>query len=94
MMTVTFFLNIDKGRTFWIVLAILNMIWISNNLLCRLKKNEDIACEVLMEIFKEKYGDKIFLIDKINEAKKNGEEILLSNGVILDFSDYTISRIE
>ena len=58
-----------------------------------LKKNEDIACEVLMEIFKEKYGDKIFLIDKIDEAKKNGEEILLSNGIILDFSDYTISRI-
>lgn len=42
MMTVTFFLNIDKGRTFWIVLAILNMICISNNPLCRLKKNEDI----------------------------------------------------
>lgn len=59
-----------------------------------LKKNEDIACEVLMEIFKEKCGDKIFLIDKIDEAKKNGEEILLSNGIILDFSDYTISRIE
>ena len=30
MMIVTFFLNIDKGRTFWIVLSILNMIWIRN----------------------------------------------------------------
>ena len=59
-----------------------------------LKKKEDIACEVLMEIFEEKYGDKIFLIDQIDEAKKNGEQILLSNGVILDFSDYTMSRIE
>ena len=47
-----------------------------------------------MEIFEEKYGDKIFLIDQIDEAKKNGEQILLSNGVILDFSDYTMSRIE
>lgn len=68
-------------------------------LLCRLannylKRNEDIACEVLMEIFEKKYGDKIFLIDQIDEAKKNREQILLSNGVILDFSDYTISRIE
>lgn len=31
MMIVTFFLNIDKGRTFWIVLAILNMIWMQDN---------------------------------------------------------------
>lgn len=67
--------------------------------LCRLannylKRNEDIGCEVLMEIFEKQYGDKIFLIDQIDEAKKNGEQILLSNGVILDFSDYTISRIE
>lgn len=31
MMIVTFFLNIDKGRTFWIVLAIINMVWIHNN---------------------------------------------------------------
>lgn len=59
-----------------------------------LKKNEDIGCEVLMEIFEQKYGDKIFLIDQIDEAKNNGEQILLSNGVILDFSDYTMSRIE
>ena len=59
-----------------------------------LKKNEDIACEVLMEIFKQKYGDKIFLIDQIDEAKKNNTQILLSNGIILDFSDYTISRID
>ena len=42
MMVVTFFLNIDKGRTFWIVLAILNMIWVHNNSLRSLKKNEDI----------------------------------------------------
>ena len=59
-----------------------------------LKKNEDIGCEVLMEIFEQKYGDKIFLIDQIEEAKKNSEQILLSNGVILDFSNYTMSRIE
>ena len=59
-----------------------------------LKRNEDICCEVLMEIFEKQYGDKIFLIDQIDEAKKNGEQILLSNGVILDFSDYTISKIE
>ena len=59
-----------------------------------LKKNEDIGCEVLMEIFEQKYGDKIFLIDQIEEAKKNNEQILLSNGVILDFSNYTMSRIE
>ena len=59
-----------------------------------LKKNEDIGCEVLMEIFEQKYGDKIFLIDKIDEAKNNGGQILLSNGVVLDFSDYTMSRIE
>lgn len=59
-----------------------------------LKKNEDIACEVLMEIFEQKYGDKIFLIDQIEEAKNNSKQILLSNGVILDFSDYTMSRIE
>ena len=30
MMIVTFFLNIDKGRTFWIVLSLLNMICIHN----------------------------------------------------------------
>ena len=67
--------------------------------LCRLannylKKNEDICCEILMEIFEQKYGDKIFLIDQIDEAKKNNKSILLSNGVILDFSNYTMSRIE
>ena len=67
--------------------------------LCRLannylKKNEDISCEVLMEIFEQKYGDKIFLIDQIDEAKNKGEQILLSNGVVLDFSDYTMSKIE
>ena len=67
--------------------------------LCRLannylKKNEDIGCEVLMEIFEQKYGDKIFLIDQIDEAKNKGEQILLSNGVVLDFSDYTMSKIE
>lgn len=59
-----------------------------------LKKNEDIGCEVLMEIFEQKYGDKIFLIDQIDEAKNNSEQILLSNGVVLDFSNYTMSRIE
>ena len=59
-----------------------------------LKKNEDVGCEVLIEIFKQKYGDKIFLIDKIEEAKKNSKQILLSNGVVLDFSNYTMSRIE
>lgn len=58
-----------------------------------LKKNEDIACDVLMEIFKQKYGDNIFLIDQIDKAKNNEEQILLSNGVVLDFSDYTMSRI-
>ena len=42
MIIVTFFLNIDKGRTFWIVLAILNMIWVHNNYLYISKKNEDI----------------------------------------------------
>ena len=57
-----------------------------------LKKNEDIACEILMEIFEQKYGDKIFLIDQIDEAKKKGEQILLSNGVILDFSEQ-ISKV-
>ena len=69
------------------------------NWLCKLannylKKNEDIGCEVLMKIFEKKYGDKIFLIDKIDEAMKNDDKILLSNGIILDFSNYTISRIE
>ena len=69
------------------------------NWLCKLannylKKNEDIGCEVLMKIFEQKYGDKIFLIDKIDEAMKNDDKILLSNGIILDFSNYTISRIE
>lgn len=59
-----------------------------------LKKNEDIACEVLMELFEQKHGDKIFLIDQIEEAKKNSKQILLSNGVVLDFSNYTMSRIE
>lgn len=59
-----------------------------------LKKNKDVGCEVLMKIFEQKYGDKIFLIDQIDEAKNRGEQILLSNGVILDFSDYTMSRIE
>ena len=34
-----------------------------------LKKNEDIACEVLMEIFKEKCGDKIYSTDI--KIKKN-----------------------
>jgi hypothetical protein len=29
-MIVSFFLNIDKGRTFWIVLAIVNMVWMKN----------------------------------------------------------------
>ena len=47
-----------------------------------------------MELFEKKYGDKIFLIDQIDEAKKNGEQILLSNGIILDYSDYTMSIIE
>ena len=40
-----------------------------------LKRNEDIGCEILMEIFEKRYGDKIFLIDQIDEAKKNGEQI-------------------
>lgn len=31
LLTVTFFLNIDKGRTFWIVLSLLNMISLHNN---------------------------------------------------------------
>ena len=47
-----------------------------------------------MEIFEQKYGDKIFLIDQIEEAKCNGEQILLSNGIILDFSNYSMSKIE
>lgn len=68
--------------------------WICKILNNYLKKNEDIGCEVLMEAFKEKYGDKIFLIDHIEEAKRNGEEILLSNGLVLDFSDYTITTID
>lgn len=68
--------------------------WICRLLNNYLKKNEDIGCEVLMEIFQKKYGDKIFLIDQIDEAKKNSDQILLSNGVILDFSNYTMSRIE
>lgn len=59
-----------------------------------LKKNEDIGCEVLMELFEQKYGDKIFLIDQIEEAKNNSKQILLSNGVVLDFSNYTMSRIK
>jgi hypothetical protein len=29
-LVVTFFLNIDKGRTFWIVLSLLNMVWMEN----------------------------------------------------------------
>lgn len=29
-LVVTFFLNIDKGRTFWIVLAIINTVWMRN----------------------------------------------------------------
>lgn len=29
-MIVSFFLNIDKGRTFWIVLAIVNVVWMKN----------------------------------------------------------------
>ena len=67
--------------------------------LCRLannylKKNEDIGCEILMEIFEQKYGDEIFLINQIDKAKTKGEQILLSNGIILDFSDYTMSKIE
>ena len=59
-----------------------------------LKKNEDIGCEVLMELLEQKYGDKIFLIDQIEEAKNNSKQILLSNGVVLDFSNYTMSRIK
>ena len=47
-----------------------------------------------MELFEQKHGDKIFLIDQIEEAKKNSKQILLSNGVVLDFSNYTMSRIE
>lgn len=59
-----------------------------------LNKNNEIACEVMMKIFEEKYGDKIFLIDQIEEARMNEDTILLSNGIILDFKNYTISNIE
>lgn len=31
LLVVTFFLNIDKGRTYWIVFATLNMVWMSNS---------------------------------------------------------------
>ena len=40
LLIVTLFLNLDKGRTFWIVLAIINMIWIKNKEIYSSKENE------------------------------------------------------
>lgn len=41
-MVVTFFLNIDKGRTFWIVLSVINMVWMNNLSLRNRNKNEEV----------------------------------------------------
>lgn len=44
-MVVTFFLNIDKGRTFWIVLSVINMVWMKN---MELENNEEVdECQEL-----------------------------------------------
>ena len=40
-LVVTFFLNIDKGRTFWIVLAVLNMVWMGNQRQSKIGSNNE-----------------------------------------------------
>ena len=46
MMLITAFLNIDKGRTFWIVFAVINMVWMRYKALGvkQRRKNESISC--------------------------------------------------